>query len=127
MIDKKVREALFWEIHKAIDEASGSVVNELGAAELSYPPGVELTPEENAALAGLRLNDAAQSGLKKLVADACAWPLFHFFSLMDGVADPEAERNEDWRGATIEKKGEGDDVMLHDELYETYWVYGERK
>ena len=48
--------------------------------------------------------------------------LFHLFSLLDGVTDPDI--NQLWLGATIEHKKEDDDSeMLHDEFYETYWKY----
>ena len=123
MIEKQIRDALFLEIHKAIEESAQSVVSQLQSSGLSYPPGAELTPDEMAALSSLTLSEAAKSGLRKVVADACAYPLFHFFTLLDGVADPETDLGGVWLGASIAEKPEEDEPMLHDELYESYWLY----
>lgn len=89
---------------------------------LAYPPGGELTEAEHTALRTLVISPGARSALEKLVADACGWPVFHLFSLMDGVADPEADVGE-WWGVTLESKREGDDDMLHDQFMESYWTY----
>ena len=123
MTDKTKRDVLFKEIHKSIDESAESVVSQLQDVALAYPPGVELTPEETTALLNLQLSEAAKSGLRKLLVDACSYPLFHFFSLLDAVADPETEVNGVWLGATIAEKPEEDEPMLHDELFESYWLY----
>lgn len=125
MIEKRIRDALFKDIHKAINESAESVARL--DLELSYPPGIELTPEEVEALASLALSDAAKSGLRKLAADACAYPLLHFFMLIDAVADPDTDLGEVWLGATIDNKPEGYEPMLHDELYESYWLWEEEK
>ncbi len=123
MIEKTIRDALFKELHKAIDE-SAEYVCRLDASGLAYPPGVELSSEESEAITSLQLSDAAKAALRKLVTDACSAPLFHFFSLLDAVADPEAELDEMWMGATIEAKNdEEDEPMLHDELFGSYWLY----
>jgi hypothetical protein len=45
MINKDIRNALFKELHKAIEESSESVAK-LNASDLYYPSGVELTPGE---------------------------------------------------------------------------------
>lgn len=126
MIEKRIRDALFKEIHKTINESAESVAR-IDSSGLSYPPGIELTTEEVEALASLGLSDAAKTGLRKLAADACAYPLFHFFSLLDAVADPDTDLGDVWLGATIGKKPEGDEPMLHDELYESYWLWEEEK
>ena len=123
MITKAVQDALLKEVHKAIEEATESVLSHMEGCELSYPPGVELAPEEAAALSALQLSPSAKSGLRKLVADACCYPMFHFFSLLDGVADPDTDTGDVWCGATLAEKPEGDDTTLHDELYESYWLY----
>ncbi|OVE80938.1 hypothetical protein BVY04_04535 [bacterium M21] len=129
MINKDILNALFAEIHKAIDEAS-DMVTELNT-DLSYPPGIELTSEEKEALSSLQLSEHAKSGLKKLVADASAYPSFHFFSLLDAVTDPDVELEDVWLGASIEPitgdETEDEDLMLHDQFHETYWLYEEGK
>ena len=96
MIDPKMIKALFYETHKAIKESSADVVNNLAEVEVAYPPGSELTVSEIAALKTLELSPDAKSGLQKLISDACSYPSFHLFSLMDGVADPESDDLGDW-------------------------------
>jgi hypothetical protein len=125
MIEKTTRDALFKEIHKAINQATESLVTQFQGADLSYPPGVELNQDETVALSSLQLSEPAKSGLRKLVADACSYPVFHFFSLLDGVTDPDADLGHVWLGATISEKLEEDKPMLHDELHESYWLYKE--
>jgi len=124
MIKKELRDALFIEIHKAIEESAESVA-QLQTSHLSYPPGVELTPEETAALQTLNLSAVARSALRRLAANACSYPLFQFFCLLDGVADPESEPDDVWLGATLAEKPDEDEPMLHDEFYESYWLWKE--
>jgi len=123
MINEAERNALLVEIHEAIEESALSVATKMQKVELSYPPGVELTPEESAALSSLQLSDEARSGLNKLIADACAYPLFHLFCLMDGVADIEEAGPDTWGGLSFVHKSGADEPMLHDEFYESYWLY----
>ncbi len=123
MIDKEIRDVIFIDIHKAIEESAKSVLSPMQNQSLSYPPGNELTKEEMSALSNLKLSDAAKSGIKKLLMDACAYPLFHFFSLLDAVTDPESDIGDTWLGATIDSKSTEDEPMLHDEFYESYWLY----
>jgi hypothetical protein len=122
LIPPPIRQALFGELHRSIEEAASDCVARAVTAEessLGYPPGAELTDAERAALRTLALSPDARSALEKLVADACSWPVFHLFSLMDGVADPQADVGE-WLGVTLESKQEDDDEMLHDEFLESY-------
>ena len=121
MIDKATRNALFLDVHNAITESAESVV-ELDAADLAYPPGVELTADEAHALSLIQLTEPAKSGLRKLVANACSNPIFQFFSLLDGVADPSVDLQDVWLGATLEvNTSDEDEPMLHDEFFESYW------
>ena len=122
MLEKNVRDGLFREIHRAIDESVESTVSDIGKVEISYPPGTELTSDEVDALSSLKLSCSAKSGLRKIIADACCYPLFHFLSLLDGVADLYVDNGDVWCGATITEKTEEDELMLHDELYESYWL-----
>ena len=41
---------------------------------------------------------------------------------MDGVADPEVLKVEQWLGAELAYPSEGR-AELHDEFYEKYWTY----
>jgi hypothetical protein len=89
---------------------------------LSYPPKEVLSSEELDALEGLKLSTAALSAVERLVANACASTLFHFFCLMDSVADPELTKVEHWSGAEfVSPREEGN--FLHDDFFDKYWVY----
>lgn len=113
-------------MHKAIDESSTHTVDNINSCDLTYPPGTELSDEESKALANLELSEHAKSGLKKLIKDACAYPPFHLFSLLDGVADLESEELDDWYGLPFTEKNVDDDEMLDDEFYESFCNYEDK-
>ena len=133
MIDRAILTALLTEIHSSIEESATAALQSVGdqnaTPRVLYPPNAELTVAEREALQALRLSDAARSGLLKLVKDAAAYPFFHFFSLMDGVADPPQVQNGErvyekvWYGVSLVPKVEEHAEMLHDEFYESYWAY----
>ena len=127
-MDTESHRAVFAEVHKAIDEAAQVAVDSLsstGKPSLSYPPGIELSTEELKLLAGIVLTTEERKVLKKVIADACCYPIFHMLSLLDGVTEPYVIEVPDWTGGAL---GTGEDgPMLHDEFLETYWDYEERK
>jgi hypothetical protein len=89
---------------------------------LEYPPKEVLSPSELDALAAMRLSEPERSALERLIAEACATTLFHFFCLLDSVGDPELKETPSWGGADfVGPRQEG--PFLHDEFYEKYWVY----
>jgi hypothetical protein len=133
MTREEIQRALFLEMHKEIEEATAVGLSWFGStqqgADVTYPPGETLTAEEKAALKNLELSPAARSAVKKIVTDIASAPLFHLFSLMDGVADPESGNFELWLGADFAEKPlepDGEEVMLHDEFYSSYWEYKPR-
>ena len=90
-MNSQSRRAVFAETHKAIDEAAQSVIDCLDAKakpEQAYPPGMEFSPEELKYLASIDIAPEAKEVLKKIIADACSYPLFHLMSLLDGVTEP---------------------------------------
>ena len=130
MTKKEIQRALFFEMHKQIEQATAVALNWFGPSQrgtnIAYPPGASLTAEEKLALKNLDLSPAAQSALNKLIADTASAPLFRLFTLMDGVADPEFGDFELWPGADFSEKpldsdDEGD--MLHDEFFASFWEY----
>jgi hypothetical protein len=125
MIPPSIRQALFSEIHRSIEEAARACVAGIVSPDglnLGYPPNGELTEGDRAALRTLAVSLDARAALEKVVADACSHPFFHLFSVMDGVADPEADVG-DWPGVTLASRREDDEEMLHDEFYESWWDY----
>jgi hypothetical protein len=124
MEQERLRRTLLLEMHRSIDHAAaaGLALLENRGPTPVYPPGVELTQDEVAALSGLRLSAAARSAFEKILRDVAAAPLFDLLALMDGVADPgAAESDEPWPGVTVVEGRADDDAMWHDELFETYW------
>jgi hypothetical protein len=131
MISPAIRQALFFEIHRSIEEAARScVAGMLAPDEVTpeYPPNAELTQAERAALRTLTVSPEARAALEKLAADACGSTFFHLFAVMDGVTDPDAGAGH-WPGVTLEAKQEDDEdeEMLHDEFLESYQDYRARR
>jgi hypothetical protein len=122
-MDRPTLDALFREVHRAIRETADVTVRQLRdkTPELNYPPNAAFTADEREALAELTLSPAACSALTKLIADAASYPLFHLFSLIDGVVDP-ADAPAGWDGVHLGEGMNEPDPMLHDELYESYWA-----
>jgi hypothetical protein len=120
---------LLVELHRQVAAASKDCVAQLTpdqlVADLAYRPGVTLTPDEKVALAALRLNDAARTGLVKLVADAAAAAFVGFFCVMDGVGDPADADAQVWLGVQLAEPDGKDHEMLHDAFFESYWDYAE--
>ena len=92
------------------------------AKVLSYPPKDVLSSDEMDALETLKLSPAALKAVECIVAEACSATLFHFFCLIDSVADPEVTMVESWLGAEIVSPRE-EGPFLHDEFAEKYWAY----
>ena len=123
MIDEATRAALFAEIHRAIAQAADSAVVAFRAAEtpeVTYPPGSALSDEEALGLRELRLSPAAEAAVRKIVLDACSYPMFQLFCLLDGVADPESVTGH-WPGLALVPRTTDAVPMYHDDFYESYW------
>ena len=128
MLDRRLtRGALFRELHASIEETAAAAAGILGDAssnlDLSYPPGAALSASEVDALRSLEVSPAAREAIRKLIADACSRPVFEFLSLLDGVADPIDLEGATWVGLSLETRRESDEIMLHDEFFETYGSY----
>ncbi len=65
------------------------------------------------------------SAIRKIVADAAAYPLFHLFALFDGVADPSGLK--EWFGVDLCSPSEEDRDLLHDHFFETYWDWVKKR
>jgi len=116
------------ELHRAIEESADAALAafENSAMQPVYPPGVQLSRADTLALNGLQLSDASRAAIRKLFVDAAGRPLFHLFSLIDGVADPAQWPTSDpWLGLTVSEKDEDaeDSEMWHDQFFESYWDY----
>ncbi len=110
MLSKKDRVALFIEIHKEIEKSSTE------AAEALVGDG------------SLGLDPMYVTVFRKVIADAIATTFFNFFTLLDGVVDPE-DYDGNWPPFQISpcKEGQQEDDFLHDDFYETYWLWRKRR
>jgi hypothetical protein len=124
-----LREALLWEMHRAIARATDDAVAALQghAFRPAYPPGVEVSTAETVAIRNLSSSPDVRAALAKIVADAAAQPLFQLFALIDGVADPK-NWSGPWFGATIAlREDDQDQAMWHDDFFETFGPYAESR
>jgi len=101
---------------------AAAIAAAVSSMTLVYPPeNRPLTSAEARALQAFKLTRVQQSALRKLVAEACAATMFHFFCLMDAVGDPCTVPTKRWSGASFAERREG--PMLHDEFGDLYWEY----
>ena len=127
MISEQQKQVLFLEIHRAIEEATILAVDQVVSGQvtnMAYPPNGGLTDKEKFALGKLSIDSNQKSALRKIIADAASYPIFHFLTLMDGVSDPE-NYEADWPGFILQSKDdfEDSDSFLHDELDSAYWTW----
>lgn len=132
MISDKQKQALFLDLHRAIEESAINVVEQIRSTKdvsLPYPPNGGLSDNELAEINQLNLNPAAESALKKIVADAASYPVFRLLSLIDGVSDPH-ELQEFWTGLRLSSISNGDEEfesMLHDDFFDSYWEWRKKR
>ena len=71
-------------MHRSIEEVATKVASELrsGVASLYYPPNSGLTDDENRAIAELRSIVGLESALRKIVASAASFPLYHLIGIL---------------------------------------------
>jgi hypothetical protein len=122
MIDESTRAALFAEIHRAIEESTAAAVAAFGSSEapsITYPPGEELSDAEAKALRAIVLSPTAAAAVHKRIAEACAYPMFHLFSLLDNVCEP-ASYKQDWSGLALIPRTTDAMPMYHDDFYATH-------
>lgn len=140
MNDKQVVRTLLLEAHRCVADAAANAAAKIGLqrqgpapsggdidveALLEYPPNHALSPEEEHALRSMKLSVVERAAIQKLIADASAATLFHFFNLIDATGEPEVKPPpEDWLGAWIvAPKDDRDREMLHDEFFDSHAEY----
>ena len=125
------KQALLFEIHESIENTANQVIESLSLGRspiLSYPPNSHLTTEEETSLTEIKNNNILHNALLKIFKDAAQAPIFHFFCLLDGVSDPE-NYEEKWFGFQLSQKTDSEvqTQFLHDELFETYWAWQQKR
>jgi hypothetical protein len=120
------RNALLLSLHKLIEEYADTQAKSIFQGEkssVSYPPNGGLSEAEEQALKQLQGNELLMTALRKLFASNSAGVFFSFFSVIDGVAEPDVDDG-NWSEVLLIDKPEDfeDDVQfLHDEFLSTYW------
>jgi len=132
-LSKKNRDILLINLHKEIEENSNTIANHIQhkriAKLIDYPPNGGLTENEKEEILKLSGNEILKSALRKILASNSASVFFNFFSIIDGVSDPEINSNK-WSEVMLVdlKESDSHQEMLHDEFYSTYWDWrGKRK
>jgi hypothetical protein len=130
-ITETQKQALLLEIHQSIENTAKQVIESLSLGKspiLSYPPNSHLTTEEETSLTEIKSNKILQNALRKIITDAAQAPFFHFFCLLDGVSNPEYIK-EKWLGCELHQVTgrEEQTEFLHDELFETYWTWQQKR
>lgn len=119
MISSEEHRALCVEANAAVEAAAVEALERLrGRGEPFYPPNGGLTDEERDALPRLD-SAAAESAMRKVLADAAASAMFRVFCVIDGVGDPVAFDGA-WAAYGI-AEAEEDVPFLHDGMLDAYW------
>ncbi len=132
VLTDKQRDALFVEVHREIEEAATRAAEIIAGVKsptaVAYPPNGGFTTEERAYLGNAATAPGAVAALRKVIADAAATPVFKLLSLLDGVSDPEAFDGK-WGAFHIAPATdtEHEELMLHDVLFDTYWLWRDRR
>ena len=76
----------------------------------------------------MELNSTLKSALRKVFASNTADVIFSFLNIIDGTSDPTVEFGE-WKEVMLVDFNDGNemDSMLHDDFYETYWDWKEKR
>ncbi len=131
MLTDAKRGALMVEVHRAIEEAATQAAEAIAGVkpvrDLAYPPNGGLNELEVSLIKAGARGAEAVGAIRKIVADAASVPLFRLFALIDGVGDPEQWQG-DWLPLELrDAPDDTDQPMLHDELFESYWSWMERR
>lgn len=127
------KKAMLMEMQKLIHEYSqiGDQLTNINK-ELVWQE-LNLTDEEALSLSKENLSPASIKAIEKTVKDNMMGLFHDFMCLVDGVSDPsdiEIENDGVWLGLQIKAKhllseqeleDEDSELMLHDEVYDSYW------
>jgi len=125
------RKTLLLELHKLIETAAEQAVRRIAGREpvgaLSYPVGGRLTPGEADALGRWNAPPEAVRAVRKVVADAVAWPVYDLLCMIDGAREPEGWEVP-WQAFEVRAAEEGSPPGgLHTAFRETYEEWRRRR
>lgn len=119
-------------IHENVEWSFESLKDGQLKEMISYPPDTELTKVEIDELVKvLNQHPYVEETIKKIMRNACMYPLFDLFNFIDGsgdIPDSNYEKIEliECTFDEIEELEDRDD-FLHDMLMSTYWDWKEKK
>lgn len=123
---------LLLSLHQSIEESANSSANDIQHGRtnqlINYPPNGGFTEDETIELEKLKNNQILKSALRKVIASSISDTLFELFNIIDGTTDPATEVGE-WSEVMLVDFDEENEVdsMLHDEFFETYWDWKEKR
>ena len=126
------KKSLLVSVHQLIEESANHTVNDLENKRINriidYPSTGGFTESEKPELEKLEVNSDLKSALRKVLASNTADVFFSFLNIVDGTADPTIEYG-DWQDVMLVDFDEENDMdsMLHDDFYETYWDWKEKR
>jgi len=124
------KEIFFVELNKIVEDLAKEKAENISADKfddlLVYPPNGGFTEDEINELRKIEKNDNFKMALRKILADTAASSIFNALCLVDGVADSD---DNNWKGVKIveNKENVGDEAFLHDEFFEAYWKWQEKR
>ncbi len=111
------------QVNVAAKNTASRIIDGSIVENVFYPPSIEFSSEEKAALIEISKIPGIQSALQKVIADSTASAFFHFFNYLDGTGHPNDKFGK-WTWATILDHPNGDKdpyiQMLHDSFYDAY-------
>ncbi len=127
------RKAFLIELHEIIKNSS-EIRNQLvdPSEDNIISDEFKLSIEEVNALKKYNFDDVVLSAIEKTVRDNIERAFFRALALLDAVGDPEVvEIDKTWLGLTLRERKldeeEDNEEFLHDEFYEVYWDWLERR
>ena len=126
------KKSLLVSIHQLIEENASNTADELEQKRtnhlINYPSNGGFTELERLELEQLEFNPTLKSALRKIFASNTADTFFSFLNIIDGTIDPTVEYDE-WEDVMLVDFNEENEIdsMLHDDFYETYWDWKEKR
>jgi len=115
--------ALNSNIEDVAETLARSLVDGSVARQMLYPPNNGFTSDEKQALEALKAIPNTESALRKVLADAAAYPICKFFGYADGITDPT---DDEWSGIYLTERPDDEDIEVQGtsydaEIYHHYW------
>ena len=121
------REALMLALHEQIEGGAAeyaAAIHDGPTPALTYPPNCGFSKAEAQALRRMEGDAAAESALRKVLAQAASDTVYYLLSMIDGTIDLSGDVE---CGCFVIVEGENPDDFLHSEFLATYWGWRDRR